>query len=1441
MNLGSYRRGILYSLMIVLVGVAFIGSLEMLMLLTSPLILLEWLILLGVFTAVMLMMADRATRYWTSYPMIIVALSWVQLGFTATLWLVIGGGGLCVLIAMRRADTVALDEHLVQVVAVGMAILVAQGIALASGAVASFLLLSLALIAAYLTAQVIYIGLEAVDWRRHLTATLRFSPSEIPLLLIIPAFPLIRVEIGFVPYGLLLVLVVMQALRQKQLYAAQTTLEQRLHDMASVNTLGQAIASDVDMTSISNNLHRQVQRLMNTTSFFLVLYDEEEQVMRYPHLYHDGRLHMNVTRSPGRSITDYVIAHQESLLWHPFDDDFACRDQIDMDEVRDQVYACVPLVVSDKVIGALGVAHHDDPTALTTHDLELLETIANQTSLAIRNAMLYERTNSLADSLSKVNVSLQDVMFNLDKGDALETACDIAINISGADCSAIYLLQNNYDNQMARVKFVGDSEIAIPELLAYRPDTFDEGVRVVRRKDETNGEQTIHELASFHDCWQVPLRSGNTLIGVLALYHRQAARVESSELSLLMMLANHITAALDNADLLQALELYAAEQAQLVHLSRISSNDLDLERIVENVCDMLRQMMDMQQVRVGLYNHDDASLSFFTMDASFQRVMMTEIDPHQVPEFADLIRGDSFGTIRLYDADQEPISPALQAHMRDAGARTIALVPMRMNQRMIGLITLMDERQQVFNDNDYRLLEMATHQISAQVHNALIHRLTEEALVQRLEQLSLIEDIAQQISRSLDLDLVIDKVLEAALQATQSDVAVIVLSHPHQEMLEAIWLELIDERIIRHQRHMRPFGGVTERVLNTGEALIIPDNRQHAEYYQATDQVYLSSLLVPLRIGDKITGVLTLESKRLDFFTLEQAGFIKSLAGHAAISIDNANLLEERERQINTLTLLRQLSLETLTVVERERIAEAILETTLIILGGQASVLYAHDTNTHQLHPITSMILRDGHITTHEVDLSPALHAQIAEQARLSHQQGRITQALEMDESPLEDADAGSYLLIPIRRRGDLTEIMVVIYDAQYPLTEADDNTIKLLAVQVANQLDNAMLSEAIHNSNNRLRAILDSTREGIILLDTQNRVQDSNIAAERMLRIALRDHIPMPFKDLVKAHGHQDIWALANRYTEPPTQINGQEYAIHFDGENPLYVKTLVATVRDTSRDLVMGQLLILRDITEEKELEAFRERIQRMVVHDLRGPLSSIITSLYLSMSMIELPGEKPLKETLIPTLEVSLDSAQNLMSLVDTLRDLPKIPQMQIEQRQVPIAELVDSAYLSLSSNLTEAQIEVDYAFDAVRADLYVDEDLIRRVFTNLLNNAFKFTPENGTIRISADYEADKDGYIRLLVNDTGSGIPNDQRERIFEQFAQIKGRRPRAGGKGTGLGLYFCKLAVEAHDGRIWVEPDADLPGACFAFTLPCVPQDAHDTNADKHEPLPLLDE
>jgi NtrC-family two-component system sensor histidine kinase KinB len=165
---------------------------------------------------------------------------------------------------------------------------------------------------------------------------------------------------------------------------------------------------------------------------------------------------------------------------------------------------------------------------------------------------------------------------------------------------------------------------------------------------------------------------------------------------------------------------------------------------------------------------------------------------------------------------------------------------------------------------------------------------------------------------------------------------------------------------------------------------------------------------------------------------------------------------------------------------------------------------------------------------------------------------------------------------------------------------------------------------------------------------------------------------------------------------------------------------------------------------------------------------------------------------------------------------LMDIARLKSGKIELNLtwLDLHHLAANTVTELHSQASEAGISLQNEVPTELPKIRADNGKIGRVLTNLLDNALKFTPDGGQISISA--EANPAGTITVHVSDTGPGIPEDFREKIFDRFSQVPGQSGRR--RGSGLGLTFCKLAVEAHGGRIWVEPRPG-GGSIFTLTLP----------------------
>jgi signal transduction histidine kinase len=226
-------------------------------------------------------------------------------------------------------------------------------------------------------------------------------------------------------------------------------------------------------------------------------------------------------------------------------------------------------------------------------------------------------------------------------------------------------------------------------------------------------------------------------------------------------------------------------------------------------------------------------------------------------------------------------------------------------------------------------------------------------------------------------------------------------------------------------------------------------------------------------------------------------------------------------------------------------------------------------------------------------------------------------------------------------------------------------------------------------------------------------------------------------------------------------------------------------------------------------EELEKLRDDMRNMIVHDLRTPLTSVIAGI----EMIGHVGALTTSQQEMMTL--ALSGGKTLLGMINDLLDIEKMEagKAHLHYDQVSVPALVAGAIEQLAPLASSARtiIAIDIASDVPL--FAADEKKLSRTLVNLIANAIKFTGE-GTVTITADAANE---HVRFAIRDSGPGIPAEAFERIFEKFGQLDSRDK----VGTGLGLAFCKLAVEAHGGHIAVESTPGA-GSLFTFTVPRIP-------------------
>ncbi len=229
-------------------------------------------------------------------------------------------------------------------------------------------------------------------------------------------------------------------------------------------------------------------------------------------------------------------------------------------------------------------------------------------------------------------------------------------------------------------------------------------------------------------------------------------------------------------------------------------------------------------------------------------------------------------------------------------------------------------------------------------------------------------------------------------------------------------------------------------------------------------------------------------------------------------------------------------------------------------------------------------------------------------------------------------------------------------------------------------------------------------------------------------------------------------------------------------------------------------------------RELEIMRETLTQMIVHDLNNPLQVILGFGQLLSDRLRSNDTQKASEYA----ESMVSSAKVIIDMIRAILDVGKLEnnEMSLNLSAVDVAAAVADTTHGVQPLLDQVDLQIHQTIPDDLPQLYADGELFARILVNMIGNAIKFSPQGGTITVSA---ARQDENVRISVSDQGPGIPEEYRSRIFDKYGQVESCK--SGKKySTGLGLAFCKMAVEAHGGEIGVE-NREGGGSTFWFTLP----------------------
>jgi len=436
----------------------------------------------------------------------------------------------------------------------------------------------------------------------------------------------------------------------------------------------------------------------------------------------------------------------------------------------------------------------------------------------------------------------------------------------------------------------------------------------------------------------------------------------------------------------------------------------------------------------------------------------------------------------------------------------------------------------------------------------------------------------------------------------------------------------------------------------------------------------------------------------------------------------------------------------------------------------------------------------------------------------LAAQSGRLLTIDDMANHPARSRTAclregfESCIRLPLRARGQVLGLLNIQSKVPRHFGAEDEELLVAVGNQIGIAIANAQLIDDAEQGRATLDGVMRSMVDWLILVDRRGKIAYTNPCTEEMLSLSTEAVIGQPSDAVLRE--------LADRVDQPEEVRNQLRAATGALAETPAVEFTLTAPkprslqarffpIQEAGRES-LGFGLLLRDITQERELDRMKSQLLSTVSHELRTPLASI-KGFATTLLREDVEWDEESRHEFLSIID---NESDRLSELISNLLDMSRIEAgtLRMEPEPVDVTAIVQETVAEFGVMTRDHCFQVDAP--ASLPLVYVDPRRARQVLRNLVENAVKYSPQGGAIDISV---LAKEEWIQVGVADHGLGIDPQHSGHIFERFYQVDSASTRKVG-GSGLGLSICKAIVEAHDGRIWFESQPGA-GSTFYFTLP----------------------
>ncbi len=1132
-----------------------------------------------------------------------------------------------------------------------------------------------------------------------------------------------------------------------------------------------------------------------------------------------------------------------------------------------QTCLMLPLWVRGRAIGLIELSD-TRLRRFAEEEIQLARALADQIGVTLANTMLYEaerRHARLQEALSRISRALTATLRS-------EQVFDVAVRLAVEEAmgeGAVIFLVSSDPTQLEAVASAGllSEDLtrgSVRPLAGALARAIAQDV-IVRIEDALHeGERLplgIEGADPIRSAIIVPLRLEDSIIGVLLVFSIHPYSFFHDDEPIFRSLADHISLALHNARLYEESQRRIAELSAIQEVAARITSTLDLRQVLEAASRHL----------LGYTHADRVHIHLLSEDGERWRSGMTLTRGGEIRFEAPLPRpeGVTATVIRtgrplvISDISTHPLFQDPETRTWKIGA--IAAFPLRHAGRVMGALHVVFESPRLFSADELRWLSTIVDQVAVAIANA---RLYEEAL-NRLRELETLHRASEIAVRFTDFDALIAQIIQLLQEEPAFQYVALFLTDPADPGVLVRYRTGEREEEARRAQRLRIGEGVVGRAAATRSAVLVPDVQADDGYLPMIPHTR-SELAVPLLIGDRVVGVLDVQSSEPEAFREDHVRLLSALAGQLAIALENARLFQQVRRRLNELSVLYEVITAATVTLDPERAIHQALLAIQRTLGFEA-------VECLLLEEETGRLLSYGHCGFSEqaIRASLTIHQGITGRVARTGIPALVPDVTQDPDYLEVEPGTRSEMAVPLKIGERVIGVLNVESPRQNAFTEEDMRLMATLAGHLAVILENARLYRettqrlrevtTLYEFARRmstsldlgvlldsvvvtLREVLHCRAANIMLLNPRTELLEIRAAAgvkdrwrqEARLRIGegiagqvVQQKRPIYVPDTWKDPRFVVFDPSVRSLLCVPLMVGDRVIGtLSVDHEipnafQPEHERLLTIVATQAAAGIENARLFyelkahaeeLRRAYEELQEADRLKDEIVQNVSHELRTPLTFIkgYVDLLLDGSM------GPLTEAQREAMEIIAEKTNLLSRLVGDIVTLQRIERGTLRFEAVDVVAL---ARVSVQSfQLTASQAGLEFILEDPGAPVIVwgDRERLSQVLDNLLHNAVKFSPNGGRITVRVQ---DLEDRVQVSVQDTGIGIPSDKLERIFERFYQVDGSTKRRFG-GMGLGLAIVKRIVEAHGGQVWVESELGK-GSTFYFTIPKPPAAAPD--------------